>query len=68
MSNTGTHVSTYYAENKEGHAEVYRERDGYSVKYFDSTGVEFFNQSMDALNEAEMQAENWSLGYEVLYG
>lgn len=65
----GTLVSTYHAENNMGRAEVYRGKRENYILYFDSEGHQFHKEEMDAsLHILETKAEDWALGYEVLYG
>jgi hypothetical protein len=71
----GKHLSTYYADDGRGHAELhvdYKEEMFY-LKYFDDNGKQFFteefpNKSMRFVEDA---AENWALGIkklDTLYG
>ena len=62
-------VSTYWAENNKGRAEIYVSDDGVMVEFFDDRGhlfrtSEYPNKS---LTQVQNLVEDWALGYQVLY-
>jgi hypothetical protein len=68
----GRLISTYYAENDAGHAEVKFDslNELFYIKYYDSNGKFFFSEEFPdkSIHYVEDAAENWALGYKVLYG
>jgi hypothetical protein len=68
-------LSTYYADDGTGYAEVhfnFKEEVAH-IEYYDNNGKRFFNEEFPgkAINYVEDAAENWALGIkkiETLYG
>lgn len=63
-------VSTYHAECGNGRAEVWAQKEGHCIKYYDSNGVQFHTETFaeKTLSQVENIAEDWVLGQHVLFG
>lgn len=66
----GKKISTYFADDGRGHAEVhfdFKEELAY-IKYFDDNGKLFFTEEFpdNSIRYVEDAAENWALGIKKL--
>jgi hypothetical protein len=63
-------ISTYYADNQKGYAEVHVDfvQNINLIKYFDNEGLLFFTEDFpqNSINYVEDAAENWALGIKKL--
>ena len=66
----GIKISTYFAEEGQGRAEVYMDKAGPLIQYYDGNGVAFFQEHLEnkSREQAESIAEKWTLGYHTLNG
>jgi len=65
----GVKITTVNANDSNGRAEVYRGSDKNFIKYFDAQGNLFFTEEVEGnITKAESKAEDWALGYNVIYG
>lgn len=70
MNTKATTISTFFAENNAGRAEVKQYVDSYFIEYYDGSGEylsteTFSNKSIFYVEDA---AENWALGIKQLNG
>jgi hypothetical protein len=63
-------ISTYFADNNAGRAEVQKSQDGYIIEYYDSAGALMQSESFvgKSIHYVEDAAENWALGIKQLNG
>lgn len=64
------HISTYFADNDEGRAEVWVnfKEEAFFIRYFDSNEKQFFTEEFPnkSMRYVEDAAENWALGIKKL--
>lgn len=66
-----TIISTYYSDKEQGaRAEVVKDTNCYSIKYYDPMGNLFFTEEFTgkSVYYVEDAAENWALGIKQLNG
>ena len=66
----GNKVSTFFAENNLGRAEVFHGHDSHYIEYYDQNGVLFHTEHFQgkSIHYVEDAAENWALGIKQLNG
>ena len=63
-------ISEYYNKDNQSKAVVVKNRNGYSIEYYDMNGLIFHTEKFEGLplHYVENAAENWALGIKVLNG
>lgn len=66
----GNKVSTFFAENNLGRAEVFHGHDSHYIEYYDQNGILFHTEHFQgkSIHYVEDAAENWALGIKQLNG
>lgn len=66
----GNRISTFFAENGTGRAEVCHAQDSHYIEYYDQNGVHFHTEHFPnrSINFVEDVAYNWTVGVKVLHG
>jgi hypothetical protein len=66
----GNKISTFFAENNMGRAEVYHDHAAHYIEYYDQNGNMFHTEQFPgrSIHYVEDAAENWTLGIKQLNG
>lgn len=62
-------ITTFHTNDGRGRAEVWSNHTQTLVKYYDDSGHLFHEETINgSISQAEQIAEDWTLGYHVLFG